>query len=116
MVTVRSKSELENALKSGANTIICKGPIAQEIIKKVKRKKIAKKIGITAAIAGIALAPFTGGASLGVTAMGLTVGTLTISTAEIIAILAFSIGMTAILKGYKNIKIGPNGDVTLSKD
>ena len=78
--------------------------------------KIAKKIGITAAIAGIALAPFTGGASLGVTAMGLTVGTLTISTAELIAILAFSIGMTAILKGYKNIKIGPNGDVTLSKD
>ena len=78
-------------------------------------KKTAKKIGITAAIAGIALAPFTGGVSLGVTTMGLTAGTLTISTAELIAILAFSLGMTAILKGYKSIKINPVGSVILKK-
>lgn len=47
--------------------------------------------------------------------MGLTAGTLTISTAELIAILAFSLGMTAIIKDYKSIKINPDGSVILKK-
>ena len=64
--------------------------------------------GALALIGGIAAAPFTGGVSLagsvaGATAMGLTVGTINISTAELAMILGFA--AYAINKKYK-IKIG----------
>lgn len=116
MVTVRTKQELEVALKNKATSIRIEGPYVKEFantIRSRKRKaKSAKKIamggGALALIGGIAAAPFTGGVSLagsvaGATAMGLTVGTITISTAELAMILGFA--AYAINKKYK-IKIG----------
>lgn len=116
MVTVRTKQELEVALKNKATSIRIEGPYAKEFantIRERKRKantakKTAMGVGALALIGGIAAAPFTGGVSLagsvvGATAMGLTVGTITISTAELAMILGFA--AYAINKGYK-IKIG----------
>lgn len=116
MVTVRTKQELEVALKNKATSIRIEGPYAKEFantIRSRKRKaksakKIAMGVGALVLIGGIAAAPFTGGVSLagsvaGATAMGLTVGTITISTAELAMILGFA--AYAINKKYK-IKIG----------
>lgn len=116
MVTVRTKQELEVALKNKATSIRIEGPYAKEFantIRSRKRKaksakKIAMGVGALALIGGIAAAPFTGGVSLagsvaGATTMGLTVGTITISTAELAMILGFA--AYVINKKYK-IKIG----------
>ena len=116
MIVVRTKEELQEAVKNKTTSIRIEGPYAKEFantIRSRKRKaKTAKKtamgVGALALIVGIAAAPFTGGVSLagsvaGATAMGLTVGTITISTAELAMILGFA--AYAINKKYK-IKIG----------
>lgn len=116
MIVVRTKEELQEAVKNKTTSIRIEGPYAKEFantIRSRKRKaKTAKKIamggGALALIGGIAAAPFTGGVSLagsvaGATAMGLTVGTINISTAELAMILGFA--AYAINKKYK-IKIG----------
>ena len=116
MIVVRTKEELQEAVKNKTTSIRIEGPYAKEFantIRSRKRKaktakKIAMGVGALALIGGIAAAPFTGGVSLegsvaGATAMGLTVGTITISTAELAMILGFA--AYAINKKYK-IKIG----------
>lgn len=112
MVTVRSKQELEIAMKNKAASIRIEGPYAKTFANAVrsrKRKtKVAVGVGALALIGGVAAAPFTGGASLagsaaGLAAMGLTIGTITISTAELAMILGFA--AYALNKNY-NIKIG----------
>lgn len=116
MITVRTKHELEVALKNKATSIRIEGPYAKEFANTIRSRKkkaeIAKKtamgVGTLVLISGIAAAPFTGGVSLagsvvGATAMGLTIGTITISTAELAMILGFA--AYAINKKYK-IKIG----------
>ena len=65
-------------------------------------------VGTLALVGGVIAAPFTGGASLagsavGLTAMGLTVGAITITTTQLAMLLGF--GAFAIYKKY-NIKIG----------
>lgn len=116
MITVRTKHELEVALKNKATSIRIEGPYAKEFANTIRSRKkkaeIAKKtamgVGTLVLIGGIAAAPFTGGVSLagsvvGATAMGLTIGTITISTAELAMILGFA--AYALNKKYK-IKIG----------
>ena len=112
METVRSKQELEVAMKNKAASIRIEGPYAKTFANAVrsrKRKtKVAVGVGALALIGGVAAAPFTGGASLagsaaGLAAMGLTIGTITISTAELAMILGFA--AYALNKNY-NIKIG----------
>lgn len=112
METVRSKQELEIAMKNKAASIRIEGPYAKTFANAVrsrKRKtKVAVGVGALALIGGVAAAPFTGGASLagsaaGLAAMGLTIGTITISTAELAMILGFA--AYALNKNY-NIKIG----------
>ena len=116
MIVVRTKEELQEAVKNKTTSIRIEGPYAKEFantIRSRKRKaktakKIAMGVGALALIGGIAAAPFTGGVSLagsvaGATAMGLTVDTITISTAELAMILGFA--AYAINKKYK-IKIG----------
>lgn len=112
MVTVRTKQELEVALKNKATSIRIEGPYAKEFANTIRsRKKKAKTamgVGAFVLIGGIAAAPFTGGVSLagsvmGATAMRLTIGTITISTAELAMILGFA--AYALKKKYK-IKIG----------
>lgn len=118
MVTVRTKQELEVALKNKATKIRIEGPYAKEFANTIRSRRRKAKVakgaigfGALAVIGGLAAAPFTGGASLagtvmGATAMGLTVGTVTISTAELAMILGFA--ANALNKKY-TIKIG-DGD------
>lgn len=112
MVTVRSKQELEVALKNKAASVRIEGPYAKTFANAVrsrrKKTKVAVGVGALAVIGGIAAAPFTGGTSLagsaaGLAAMGLTIGTVTISTAELAMILGFA--AYALNKNY-TIKIG----------
>ena len=115
MITVRSKQELEVALKNKTASVIIEGPYAKTFANAVRSRrrkaKVAIGFGALAVIGGLAAAPFTGGASLagtvmGATAMGLTVGTVTICTAELAMILGFA--AYALNKKY-TIKIG-DGD------
>jgi len=124
-MVVYTKSELEKAAKSGVSRITVKGQLAEEIKKAAKKKKSRKaaKIvgGSLAALGGLALIPFTGGASAagvvaGASAIGgtaLAVTALTIS-AEELAILVFgSVVMAGVLKGYDKISLNPDGSVTM---
>ena len=115
MITVRSKQELEVALKNKTASVRIEGPYAKTFANAVRSRrrkaKVAIGFGALAVIGGLAAAPFTGGASLagivmGATAMGLTVGTVTICTAELAMILGFA--AYALNKKY-TIKIG-DGD------
>lgn len=112
MVTVRTKQELEVAMKNKAASIRIEGPYAKTFANAVRSRKrktnVAVGVGALALIGGVAAAPFTGGALLagsaaGLAAMGLTIGTVTISTAELAMILGFA--AYALNKNY-NIKIG----------
>ena len=105
MIVVRTKEELQEAIKNKVDSIRIEGPYAKIFAKG------AIGFGALAVIGGLAAAPFTGGASLagtvmGATAMGLTIGAVTISTAELAMILGFAV--YALNKKY-TIKIG-DGD------
>lgn len=112
MVVVRTKEELQEAIKNKVDSIRIEGPyagiVAQKIRSRKKVKKVAIGVGTLALVGGVIAAPFTGGASLagsaaGLTAMGLTVGAITISTTQLAMLLG--LGAFAIYKKY-NIKIG----------
>lgn len=112
MVVVRTKEELQEAIKNKVDSIRIEGPyagiVAQKIRSRKKVKKVAIGVGTLALVGGVIAAPFTGGASLagsavGLTAMGLTVGVITITTTQLAMLLGF--GAFAIYKKY-NIKIG----------
>lgn len=115
MIVVRTKEELQEAIKNKVDSIRIEDPYAKTFANAVRSRrrkaKVAIGFGALAVIGGLAAAPFTGGASLagtvmGATAMGLTVGTVTISTAELAMILGFA--AYALNKKY-TIKIG-DGD------
>lgn len=115
MIVVRTKEELQEAIKNKVDSIRIEGPYAKifaNAVRSRRRKaKVAIGFGALAVIGGLAAAPFTGGASLagtvmGATAMGLTIGAVTISTAELAMILGFAV--YALNKKY-TIKIG-DGD------
>lgn len=112
MVVVRTKEELQETIKNKVDSIRIEGPyagiVAQKIRSRKKVKKVAIGVGTLALVGGVIAAPFTGGASLagsavGLTAMGLTVGAITITTTQLAMLLGF--GAFAIYKKY-NIKIG----------
>ena len=119
MKTVYTKEELAEALKKG-ETALVKGSLASEIREKFeKRKKVRKSTAIAGgaiAVAGIVAAPFTGGTSLagtavGLGAMGLTIGTITISIGE----LALLLGAALVAYGiYKNCKVTFNKDGSIT--
>ncbi len=105
MITVTSKSELEQALKSNKGACIrVEGAYAQTLANKIRLRKQAGKLavvgGALAILGGLAAAPFTGGASLAGSAVGMaamaTAGTITLSTAE----LAMVLGVVGVLGGY----------------
>ena len=94
---------------------------------KYQRRKKAKKGSLIAggalALAGLVAMPFTGGASGAATAagagmMGLTIGTITLTTAEL-AIIAgitagFGLGVVGLAKGF-NVSFKPTGEVLIEK-
>ncbi len=102
MITVTTKQEFEQAIQNRELKILCIGDAAKPFLKQRKRKRGAIIGGITAAVAGIAAIPLTGGlsaiGSMGVIA-GLTAGTLTITAAELAIICGTAIAITGILKG-----------------
>ena len=119
MKTVYTKEELAETLKKG-ETALVKGSLASEIRKKYEtRKKVRKSTVITGgaiAVAGLVAAPFTGGTSLvgtaaGLGAMGLTIGTITISIGE----LALLLGAALVAYGiYINCKVTFNKDGSIT--
>lgn len=129
-VTVKTKEELERAVKNREEKIIIRGTLASKIIRNQKKKSLAKKIGIGSAIgsavavvAGIIAAPVTGGASAvaGVSyatvsyAIATTAGgtAVALSTTEFIAGILGILGALGIAAGIVNI-ISKNYDVTIN--
>ena len=120
MKTVYTKEELAETLKKG-ETALVKGSLASEICKKYETKiKVRKRTRIAGgaiAVAGIVAAPFTGGTSLagtavGLGAMGLTIGTITISIGELALLLGAGLAAYGIYKGCK-VTFNKDGSVTI---
>lgn len=109
MTTVFTNVELKNALNAGVKHIHCKGAVADALVKSRKAKAKSRRrkviVGALLAAASITAAPFTLGTSLGAGAIagmgavatGLTIGSCTISTAE----LAIICGTLVALAGHK---------------
>lgn len=131
---VRTKEDFKRAVEICPDKIIFKDEMAEVVKKAISQKKLKKKIGIGSGIlagagvlAGIVAAPFTGGASLGVTALSFAAGTaaagtITVSTSLFIAglvgaFVGLGIGLTSkelmeILKKYKKVHVNPKtGDM-----
>ena len=118
MTTVSTKQELVSAIERREKQIIATGEIAASIRKKVKVKKGAKVGGLVLAIGGLLAIPFTGGASAGLTAAGLTclTGAATLTGTQIL-ILCGIVGVTAMGLSGKlktcEVEFMPNGPVKL---
>ena len=97
MATVYTKEEFKQALKNRERHIVCKGEMARVFQSRQKRKKTAKVVGGITAALGVLAIPFTGGASAAATAAGLTIGTLTISTAELLIIVGGGVALAGII-------------------
>ena len=124
MVTVTTKEELEKALKNKEAKIVIQGELANEFVKKLEKKKTAKKGvmigGICTTALGLALLPFSFGASSGIVASGLTVtiggATVVLTTAEV-AIVMGTLGVVvslAILRDY-TVEVKSDGTVTMTR-
>ena len=138
-VEVSAKADFEKAVKNNVERIIVTGDLAKNIISAQKKKSVGKKIGIAGGIgiaatvvAGIALAPFTAGASaaaasaFGVSAFTATIGggTVALTTAEVAIIagaaastILGAVGISAqvicrFLENYDMIKVN-RGDTTI---
>lgn len=105
MIVVRTKEELQEAIKNKVDSIRIEGPYAGIVAQKIRSRKKVKKgaigVGTLALVGGVIAAPFTGGASLagsavGLTAMGLTVGAVTLTTTQ----LAMLLGVGGSLLAY----------------
>lgn len=112
MVIVSTKKELKAAIDSREPKIIAVGDLAKSIRSKSKRKKGLRIGGIALAIAGVALIPLTGGTSAGLTAMGLTIGSASVSVAELAIICGCVVASIGALKGAKVI-LKPDGSVEI---
>ncbi len=99
METVSTIPELERALSEGETHLLLKGDLARAINKKKSRRKVAKIVGAAFVAGGVLTAIPTAGASLGATAIGLTIGTFTITAIELAIIFGGSAVILAILKG-----------------
>ncbi|MCI6478858.1 MAG: hypothetical protein PUI38_02200 [Candidatus Treponema excrementipullorum] len=92
---VRTEEDLQRAVETCPDKIIFKDEMAEVVKKAISQKKLKKGIGIGSGVlagagilAGIVATPFTGGASLGVSALSFAAGaaaTGTISTSLIAA-------------------------------
>ena len=123
MVTVTTKEELELALKNKETNILVKGDLAKVMQKKRKIKKTAIISGAGMMLAGVALIPFTGGASITATVSGFSVATaagttIAASTAEVailsgLAALGLGTICISLLKEY-SFEYTPDGGVKLT--
>lgn len=122
-VEVSTKADFEKAVKNNVERIIVTGDLAKDIISAQKKKSVGKKVGIAggigiaaSAIAGIALAPFTAGASLAATASAVaTVGgvTVALTTAEVAIAASTILGVAGIAAATINT-VAKNYDVKVN--
>lgn len=108
MTTVTTKAELKKAIKNKQYPILCTGEIAQKLIKTRIRTMRLIKIGITIALIGLCLLPFTFGTSTELTIAGLTLGggAVIISIVELCIILGVLSGLSIFtIKRGKKVKI-----------
>lgn len=91
---VRTRDELERALKNRDKKIVYEGPDAEKVlaeIKKAEKKKAsARRWAFGLGALAVLAAPFTGGTSL--FGLGATAGAIALSDAVIIAIIGAIIG------------------------
>lgn len=113
---VYTTTELEKAIKAGETELLAKGELAEKIRKQKIRKKRRLLGGLALAAAGLVALPFTCGAStpLLLGGLGLTIGTVTISAAELAILVGGSIAIIGLCKGY-NITFNPDGSVTIER-
>ena len=107
-ITVTTKQELEAAKNKNIKEIIVKGELADKLIRsrKIARLGTASIAVITAAVAGgAALAPATGGLSVGVGAVGVTAAAAATGTSIATIIAASAIGITLVVAVFKNYKV-----------
>ena len=107
MKTVYTKTALIKAFEEKEQVICAKGHVARIIKSKIKRRKY-QAILSGVILCGISLAaiPFTGGFSsagvaTGVSVFGLTMGSVTITTAELAIICGTILGLGSIIAGAK---------------
>ena len=122
-VEVSTKVDFEQAVKNNVERIIVTGNLAKSIISAQKKKSVGKKIGIAGGIgiaatigAGIALAPFTAGASVAVaSAVTATIGgtTVVMTTAELAIIAATVLGVAGFSTAIINT-VAKNYDVKVN--
>lgn len=131
---VRTKEDFKRAVEICPDKIIFKDEMAEVVKKAISQKKLKKKIGIGSGIlagagvlAGIVAAPFTGGASLGVSALSFAAGTAAAGTITVSmslvgagligAFIGLGIGLTSkelmeMLKKYRKVHVNPKtGDM-----
>ena len=119
MTTVSTKQELISAIERRETQIIATGEIAASIRKKVKVKKSAKIGGLALAIGGLLAIPFTGGASAGLTAAGLTclTGAATLTVTQILILCGIiggtAVAITGVLRNAK-VEFKPDGTVVVT--
>jgi len=119
MTTVSNKAGLKRALENREKRIICIGELAKSMRRRSKVRKATMAGAAVLVIGGVIAIPFTGGASAGISAMGLTlgraltVGTVTISVQELIILCALTLGVIGILKGA-SVEFRPDGSVVIT--
>ena len=96
---VRTKPELEKAIKNGVQNIIVKGELAEKIHKAENVKNLSKPVLLLLG-ASLAATPFTGGVSgvVGVTALTATTG-MSIVAITAVAFLGLAL-IISITNGY----------------
>ena len=117
MITVRSKQELEKAMKQETSEIKVVGSYATTLAKKAKNKRPSSQAATGGAILTgllgigcLVAVPFTAGTSLlggglvasaiGAGAVGLTIGTITITTTELAILCGTALAALALKLGY----------------
>ena len=113
---VYTTKELEEAIKAGETKLLAKGELAEKIRNQKKRKNRRLIGGLALAAAGLVALPFTWGAStpLLLGGLGLTIGTVTISAAELALLVGGSIAIIGLCKDY-TITFNSDGSVTLER-
>lgn len=114
MKHVYTKTQLQEALNQGEQEITLHGEVADAVAHKYRAKKNAKTGGLMLAVGGILALPFTGGLSLSAVAAGLTIGSVTISAAELAILVGGTVALAGIIKDY-DIEMYPDGHVVLKK-
>lgn len=107
MKTIYTQDQLKQAIEEREQRICVRGSLASQFISE-KKRKMKKNLMMSIALLGACIfaVPFTGGVTAygipaGVTGLGLTVGTVTISTAELCILCGSILGVCGIISGAK---------------